>query len=84
MLNVQNLFLIAQVKTACFFTYNEDKKNYDNCSSVQQQTRLCTASLNLHWHDKNKDATHHLTKTHPKPVSTKTALQALSVLHGQY
>lgn len=43
---------------------------------VLQYKRLFTAPPNLHWHDMNK--------AHTKPASAMTALQALSVLHGQY
>lgn len=74
MLNIQNLFLMAHVKSVRFFTYSRDNKDFDSCSSVQEQRRLCTASLSLHWYNMNKDATHHLANANPKPVSM-TALQ---------
>lgn len=68
MLDFQSFSLIAQDKSVCYFTYSMDNKNCDPCSSVQEQGRSCTASLSLHWHSKNKNATHHLTNANPKPA----------------
>lgn len=75
MLNIQNLFLITQVKSVHFFTYSMDNKDCDTYSSVQEHSRLCTTPLSLHWHNMNKDATHHLTNANPNPSSTIIALQ---------